>query len=50
MAKLRRAIVPDVLHHVTKRGDRREPVFFGDDYRLYVELLGKHCRAREVAI
>ncbi len=50
MAKLRRAIVPDVPHHVTQRGNRRQPVFFGDDdYRLYVELLAEHCRARGVA-
>ena len=51
MAKLPRAIVPDVPHHVTQRGNRCQTVFFGDDdYRLYVELLGEHCRARKVAI
>jgi REP element-mobilizing transposase RayT len=51
MAKLRRAIVPDVPHHVTQRGNRRQPVFFGDDdYRLYLKLLGEHCRARGVAV
>ena len=51
MAKLPRAIVPDVPHHVTQRGNRRQPVFFGDDdYRLYIGLLGEHCRACGVAI
>jgi putative transposase len=51
MAKLPRAIVPDVPHYVTQRGNRRQTVFFGDDdYRLYVALLGEHCRARKVAI
>jgi putative transposase len=51
MAKLPRAIVPDVPHHVTQRGNRRQPVFFGDDdYRLYAQLLGEHCRACGVTI
>jgi hypothetical protein len=28
--------VPDLPHHVTQRGNRREPVSFAaDDYRLY---------------
>ncbi len=51
MAKLGRAIVPDVPHHVTQRGNRRQSVFFGDDdYRLYVELLGEHCRTPGVTV
>ena len=51
MAKLRRAIIPNVPHHVTQRDNRRQTVFFGDDdYRLYVELLREHCRTQEVAI
>ena len=51
MAKLPRAVVPDTPHHVTQRGNRRQPVFFGDDdYRLYIELLGEHCRACGVVV
>jgi putative transposase len=35
MARLARVVVPDLPHHVTQRGNRREPVFFeADDYRL----------------
>jgi hypothetical protein len=31
-----RIVVPGLLHHVTRRGNRREPVFFAaDDYRLH---------------
>lgn len=41
MARLARLVVPGLPHHVTQRGNRREPVFFGDgDYRLYLELVG----------
>lgn len=51
MARLRRAIAPDVPHHVTQRGNRRQSVFFGeDDYRFYVALLAEHCRAQEVVV
>jgi hypothetical protein len=36
MARIARVVVPDLPHHVTQRGNRREPVFFeADDYRLY---------------
>jgi putative transposase len=36
MARIARYIVPDLPHHVTQRGHRRERVFFSDDdFRLY---------------
>ena len=31
MARIARFAVPGLPHHVTQRGNRREPVFFGDD-------------------
>jgi putative transposase len=41
MARLARLVVPDVPHHVTQRGNRRQPVFFSDeDYAAYKELVG----------
>lgn len=48
MARLARIVLPGVAHHVTQRGNRRLPVFFGDDdRRLYLELLREGCaRAR----
>ncbi len=31
MARLARVVAPGLPHHVTQRGNRREPVFFGED-------------------
>ncbi|QEN88218.1 transposase [Labrys sp. KNU-23] len=40
MARIARLVVPDLPHHVTQRGNRRERVFFDDDdYRAYFDLL-----------
>jgi putative transposase len=34
------SVVPGLPHHVTQRGNRREPVFFGaDDYQLYLRVI-----------
>lgn len=39
MARLARIVVPGKPHHVTRRGNRRLDVFFGDDdYRAYLDL------------
>ena len=47
MARIGRFVVPDLPHHVTQRGNRRERVFFSDaDYELYRDLLREAC-ARE---
>jgi putative transposase len=44
-------VAPGVPHHVTQRGNRRQPVFFGnDDYRAYKALLAEGCRAAGVAV
>ena len=41
MSRLARIVVPGAPHHVTQRGNRRQPVFFEDgDYRHYLALLG----------
>jgi putative transposase len=47
MPRLARAIAVGCAHHITQRGNNREPVFFvDDDRRVYLELLaeeaGKH--------
>ena len=40
MARLPRIVIPDAPHHVTQRGNRRMPVFFGDDDRSeYLRLV-----------
>ena len=45
MARIARVVVPGLPHHVTQRGNRRQPVFFGAaDYRLYRRLIGQAAR------
>ncbi|MEG3148682.1 transposase [Sphingomonas sp. ZT3P38] len=49
MARLARIVVPDVAHHVTQRGNRRQPVFFSDDdYIAYRDLVTAACAANDV--
>ena len=44
MPRAARRVVPGMPHHVTQRGNRRQPVFFSDaDYALYVRLLRRWC-------
>jgi putative transposase len=46
MARLSRIVIPGVPHHVTQRGNRRLPVFFSDEDRLfYLRLLGEAAQA-----
>jgi putative transposase len=45
VARIARVVVPGLPHHVTQRGNRREPVFFeADDYRLYRRLVAAAAR------
>jgi putative transposase len=51
MARIGRFVVPELPHHVTQRGNRREPVFFSDaDYELYRDLLHEACGREGVAV
>jgi putative transposase len=51
MARLARVVAPGLPHHVTQRGNRRQPVFFSDDdYAAYRALLAEGCRAAGVAV
>lgn len=51
MPRLARLVVPGVPHHVTQRGNRRQPVFFSDDdYRLYARLLAAWCAEAGTAV
>jgi len=51
MARLARVVVPGLPHHVTQRGNRRQPTFFGeDDYAAYRALLAEGCRKAGVAV
>lgn len=45
MARIARVVVPSLPHHVTQRGNRREPVFFGaGDYQQYRQLIAAAAR------
>ena len=51
MARIACIVAPDLPHHVTQRGNRREPVFFeGDDYRLYRRLAAAAARRAGTAV
>jgi putative transposase len=46
MPRLARIVVPEIPHHVTQRGNRRQRTFFSaDDYRVYLELLKANAKA-----
>ena len=51
MARLARVIVPGLPHHVTQRGNRREPIFFeAGDQEVYRDLLAEQVRRRGVEV
>jgi putative transposase len=51
MARFARIVVPGCPHHVTARGNRREPIFFEDgDQEIYRDLLAEQMRKAEVEV
>ena len=51
MARFARIVAPGCPHHVTARGNRREPVFFEDgDQDIYRDLLSEQMRKAEVEV
>ena len=51
MARIARVVAPGLPHHVTQRGDRREPVFFeADDYRPYRRLAAAAARRAGIPV
>ena len=51
VAQIARVVVPDLPHHVTQRGNQREPVFLeADDYRLYRRLIATAARRARTAV
>jgi len=46
-----RVVVPGVPHHVTQRGNRRQPTFLEEgDYEIYKSLLAEWCLYRGVEV
>jgi putative transposase len=51
MARLARIVAPGCPHHVTARGNRREPIFFEDgDQDIYGDILAEQMRRAEVEV
>lgn len=51
MARLARLVLPGIPHHVTQRGNRREPTFFQEaDYILYRRLIAEAAAKAGVEI
>jgi REP element-mobilizing transposase RayT len=51
MARLARIVVPDCPHHVTARGNQREPIFFENgDQDIYCDMLAEQMRKAEVEV
>jgi putative transposase len=51
VTRLARIVAPEVPHHVTQRGNRREPIFFEDgDQEIYRDLLAEQTRKAGVAV
>ena len=51
MVRITRVVVPGLPHHITQRGNRREPVFFGaEDYCLYRRLIATAARRANAEI
>ncbi len=51
MPRTARLVAPGLPHHVTQRGNRRQPTFFSDhDYIAYRDLLADRCAAHAVEV
>ena len=51
MARLARIVVPGRAHHVTQRGNRREPIFFEEgDQAIYLDLLAEQTARYDVQV
>jgi putative transposase len=51
MTRLARIVVPGCPHHVTQRGNRREPIFFEDgDQEVYRDLLAEQAAKHQVEV
>jgi putative transposase len=46
MSRLSRITVPDLPHHLTQRGNRRQVLFSEvGDYALYRDLMAERCKS-----
>jgi putative transposase len=51
MPRSPRLVIPDLPHHVTQRGNRREAIFFEDgDHEVYRDLLAEQTQKAQVEV
>jgi putative transposase len=51
MPRTARVVVPNIPHHITQRGNRRQETFFcKEDYQAYLSLMGHWCAHHGVAV
>lgn len=51
MARFARIVVPGLPHHVTQRGNRREPIFFENgDHDVYCDMLAEQTHRHGVEV
>ena len=51
MARIARVVLPGYPHHVTQRGNRRQPTFSrNENYQEYLALMSEWCRRQQVSI
>src|SRR5450631_3752320 len=51
MTRLARMVVSGIPHHVTQRGNRREPIFFENgDHDVYCDMLAEQARRHGVEV
>src|SRR5580700_484726 len=51
MTRFARMVVPGLPHHLTQRGNRREPIFFKNgDHEVYRDLLAEQAAKAHVEI
>lgn len=49
MPRSARIVVPGLAHHVVRRGNRRQPIFFDDaDRRAYLKALARACSRESI--
>ncbi len=51
MARLSRIVIPNIPHHVTQRGNRRQQTFFDtSDYEAYIHAMAHSCNSFDVEV
>jgi len=51
MARIARAVAPEIPHHIIQRGNLRQKTFFNDeDYQTYLSLMSHWCKHYNVEI